>query len=109
MKTKIALKVTTIKKQHVEQLPCEHYWDGEYDWEGKRILGRIAHDGFILVQDKTGALHRISPIAYIDAQFASLGGRWRENGKWVYAPTPHTEYSRKAQAAYAALPQIFTE
>lgn len=105
------IRVATIARRHVEQLPPEHYWDGEYDWEFKEILGRIAGDGFLLVRDvRTCALSRVAPIAFLDWQLELLGCRWRgPKGEWCYAPTPHTQYSRKAQAAYAALPQLFTE
>lgn len=109
MKSKL-IKVQTISPRHVAQLPPEHYWDGEYQWKGKRILGRLAGDGFLLVQDReSGALHRIAPVAFIDGQLERLGCRWRgKDGRWEYAPTPHTEFSRKAQAAYLRLPQLFS-
>lgn len=102
------IKVKTISAKHVEQLTPEHYWDGEYDFTGKKILGRIANDGFLLVQYTDKSLHRISPIAYQDWQMQKLGC-WKvlPGGKREYAPTPHTEYSQKAKAAYNAIPQIF--
>lgn len=110
MKRNSLIRVKTISRKHVEQLPPEHYWDGEYNWAGKRILGRMVGDGFLLVQDiKTRALSRVAPIAFLDWQLEKLGCRWKVTGKWVYAPTPHTDYSRRAQAAYLALPQLFTE
>jgi hypothetical protein len=101
------IKVREIQAKHVKQLTIEHYWDGEYDWSGKKILGRLAFDGCLLVQDRSGALHRIAPIAFIDGQLEANGCRKKVNGQWVYAATPHTEYSRKAKDAYDKIPQLF--
>ncbi len=104
------IKVKTIARHHVAQLHIEHFWDGEFDWDGKTILGRLPDDGSILVQETaTGALRRISPIAFLDWQLEVLGCRKKVNGKWEYAPTPHTNYSRKAKEYYDQIPQLFSE
>lgn len=103
------IKVKTIGRNHVDQLPIEHYWDGEYDFSNKTILGRLNHSGCLLVMDRRKTLHQVAPIAFIDWQLEQNGCRKRVNGKWEYAPTPHTEYSQKARAAYDAIPQLFID
>ena len=108
MKTKLKIKVKTIKAVHISQLHPEHYWDGEYSFDGKRVYGRLATDGFLLVQDERG-LHKIAPIAFLDWQLSKLGCWKMVNGKREFTPPPHTEYSKKAQAEYAAIPELFLD
>lgn len=106
------IKVKTIGSKHVSQLTVEHYWEGEYSFDGKTILGSLAHSGAILVRDESKAskeLHLIAPIAFIDWQLEKLGCWKRVDGKRHYAPTPHTDYAKKAQAAYDEIPQLFID
>lgn len=102
------IKVKTIEERHVNQLPLEHYWDGEYDFHGKEIIGRLMGCGSILLRDN-GVLHRIGCVAYVDWWLEILKCRWRVNGKWVYAETPHTDYTRRARLELEKLPQLFLD
>lgn len=103
------IKVKTIAAKHVNQLPIEHYWNNvkgtEFDWSAATILGVLAGDGCILCRVK-GQLRRVAPIAYIDRQFALVGGLL-PNGE--YAPTPHTKYSQAAKEKYEALERLFID
>lgn len=102
------IKIHTITHRHVAQLNLEHYWPWEsrFDFNAVKVLGRMAKTGDVLCQAKDKSLRLISCVAYIDWAFGQVGGIL-PNGE--YAPTPHTEYSQKAKAQWAALPQLFEE
>lgn len=113
MKKRLLLKVTTVAAKHVNQLPFIHEWEGKYPWEEKNILGRMASNGFILVQDKkTGQLDLVGVPSFDSWRLFVLGciiDRAGEPRNWKYAPTPHTAYSQQARADYSSLPQLFVD
>lgn len=103
------IRVQVLGQHHVSQLTLEHYWPWEsrFDFNTVKVLGRLAKTGDILCRNKTdSSLRVISAVAYIDWQFAQVGGIL-QNGE--YAPTPHTEYFQKAKQAWSELPQLFTD